>query len=350
MQRGNCEDGKPTPGMAEYYRRRVEGGVGLVIGEGCCIEHPSTFVEARFPRLNRSTLEGWVRCVDAVHGAGGRMLIQISHLGAMRSDSENLPKLEAAALSASGLIKAGKPNGRAATHQELTEISDAFAEAAQLARIAGADGVELHGCHGFFIDEFLWAQTNLRQDEYGGDDLQSRARYPAEIVSAIRRAVGPEFIISFRFSQWKEPDYHARIAETPEELQGFLKVMRSAGVDIFHPSTRRFTTPEWPQSNLGLAGWTKALIDAPVIAVGSVGLTQDVMESLVGTAEAQFDGEVSLRELMRRFGNNEFDLIAVGRSLISDADWVRKVRERRYGDIVVFSKRFLGDLLEVTRD
>jgi 2,4-dienoyl-CoA reductase-like NADH-dependent reductase (Old Yellow Enzyme family) len=346
MQRGNCEEGKPPPRMAEYYRRRVEGGVGLIIGEGCCVEHPSSFCEPRFPRLNRATLGGWARCVDAVHEAGGRMLIQISHLGAMRSDSPNLPTLAGPALSPSGLFKAGKTNGRAATRQELADILDAFADAAHLAQVAGADGIELHGCHGFFIDEFLWAETNLRDDEYGGGDLQSRSRYPAEIVTAIRRAVRPGFLISFRFSQWKEPDYGARIAATPEQLQGFLSVMRAAGVDVFHPSTRRFTTPEFPGSDLGLAGWTKALTDAPVIAVGSVGLTQDVMESLVGNAEARFAGEASVRELARRFDNNEFDLIAVGRSLISDPDWVRKIREGRYGDIVVFSKADLRDSLE----
>ncbi|MGE0115067.1 MAG: 12-oxophytodienoate reductase [Steroidobacteraceae bacterium] len=350
MQRGNCENGQPPPQMAEYYRRRVEGGVGLVIGEGCTIDHYSSFVEPRFPRLNQSTLGGWARCVDAVHGAGGKMLIQISHPGAMRSDSQSLGKLLVPALSPSGLFKAGKSNGLAATREQLAEIGEAFVEAARVAQLAGADGIELHGCHGFFIDEFLWAETNLRQDEYGGNDLPSRARFPAEIVTAIRAALGPQFIISFRFSQWKEPDYEAKIADTPAELQAFLKVMRSAGVDIFHPSTRRFYTPEWPDSNLGLAGWTKALTDAPVIAVGSVGLTVDVMESLVGTAEAKFAGEPSLRELMRRFTNNEFDLIAVGRSLISDPDWVRKIKNHQFDDIRLFSKKDLGELLEVVRD
>jgi len=350
MQRGNCLDGKPTPQMADYYRRRVEGGVGLVIGEGCCVEHPSSFCESRFPRLNHSTWKGWAQCVDAVHGAGGKMLIQISHLGAMRSDSPRMPSLAGPALSPSGLCKMGKINGRAATYSELMEIREAFVEAAVLAERAGADGVELHGCHGFLLDEFLWAETNLREDEYGGADLKSRCRYPAEIVSAIRRAVRSDFVISFRFSQWKEPDYRARIAVSPEDLRGFLSVMRAAGVDVFHASTRRFYEPEFPGSNLSLAGWTRALTDAPVIAVGSVGLTVDVMESLVGNEEPQFAGEASLRELMRRFDNNEFELIAVGRSLISDAEWVRKIQDRRYDDILVFRKENLGELLEVTGD
>jgi 2,4-dienoyl-CoA reductase-like NADH-dependent reductase (Old Yellow Enzyme family) len=350
MQRGHCEEGAPTREMIEYYRRRAAGGVGLIVGEGCCVEHPSSFCEARFPRLNLRTCDGWGRCIEAVHSEGGKMLIQISHLGAMRANSPNIPKLAGPALSPSGLFSTDKVNGRAATEQELAEILETFVDSARLAKAAGADGIELHGCHGFLLDEFLWASTNKREDRYGGDTLQARCRYPAEIVSAIRREVGPHSAISFRFSQWKEPDYTARIAETPTELGAFLNAMQVAGVDVFHPSTRRFTTPEFPGSPLGLAGWTKSLVQAPVIAVGSVGLTEDVMESLVGNAEAKFGGVASLRELATRFANGEFDLIAIGRSLISDAEWVRKVRDHRFDDIRVFSKRDLGELLEVSRD
>jgi 2,4-dienoyl-CoA reductase-like NADH-dependent reductase (Old Yellow Enzyme family) len=348
MQRGNCEEGAPTREMIEYYRRRAAGGVGLIIGEGCCVEHPSSFCEARFPRLNPRTYEGWRRCIEAVHSEGGRMLIQLSHLGAMRANSPNIPKLAGPALSPSGFFSADKDNGRAATEQDLGEILEAFVDAARLAKAAGADGIELHGCHGFLLDEFLWASTNKRVDRYGGETLQARCRYPAEIVSAIRREVGRDFSISFRFSQWKEPDYTARIADTPTELGAFLNAMRVAGVDGFHASTRRFTTPEFPGSTLGLAGWTKLLVRAPVIAVGSVGLTEDVMESLVGNTEAKFAGASSLREVTTRFANGEFDLIAIGRSLISDADWVRKVREHRFNDIRIFSKKDLGELLEVS--
>jgi 2,4-dienoyl-CoA reductase-like NADH-dependent reductase (Old Yellow Enzyme family) len=348
MQRGNCEEGAPTREMIEYYRRRAAGGVGLIIGEGCCVEHPSSFCEARFPRLNPRTYEGWRRCIEAVHSEGGRMLIQLSHLGAMRANSPNIPKLAGPALSPSGFFSADKDNGRAATEQDLGEILEAFVDAARLAKAAGADGIELHGCHGFLLDEFLWASTNKRVDRYGGETLQARCRYPAEIVSAIRREVGRDFSISFRFSQWKEPDYTARIADTPTELGAFLNAMRVAGVDVFHASTRRFTTPEFPGSTLGLAGWTKLLVRAPVIAVGSVGLTEDVMESLVGNTEAKFAGASSLREVTTRFANGEFDLIAIGRSLISDADWVRKVREHRFNDIRIFSKKDLGELLEVS--
>jgi 2,4-dienoyl-CoA reductase-like NADH-dependent reductase (Old Yellow Enzyme family) len=204
--------------------------------------------------------------------------------------------------------------------------------------------VEVHACHGYLLDQFLWAETNRRSDGFGGDDIRARVRFPAEIVTAIRQALGKEFPISFRFSQWKEVNYKARIAPTPEDLRRMLTVLRAAGVDVFHASARYFWVPEWPDSDLGLAGWTKSMTDAPVIGVGSVGLDTDVMDNFFGK-EAKSTGEGGLQELLRRFNNHEFDLISVGRSLISDAEWVNKVRDGRLSQISMFTKKdVIGDL------
>jgi 2,4-dienoyl-CoA reductase-like NADH-dependent reductase (Old Yellow Enzyme family) len=105
-----------------------------------------------------------------------------------------------------------------------------------------------------------------------------------------------------------------------------------------HVSTRRFWEPEWTGSDLGLAGWAKRLTDACVIAVGSVGLDIDVMESLFGR-DAKSTGRSGLQELARRFSNGEFDLVSVGRGQIGDPDWVQKVREGRIWEIRPFTKR-----------
>jgi 2,4-dienoyl-CoA reductase-like NADH-dependent reductase (Old Yellow Enzyme family) len=94
----------------------------------------------------------------------------------------------------------------------------------------------------------------------------------------------------------------------------------------------------------GIAGWTKSLTDAPVIAVGSVGLDVDVMENFFGK-EAQSTGEAGLGELLRRFNNSEFDLVAVGRGHIGDPDWVKKFAQGQHSDIRLFTKKdLLGDL------
>ena len=112
-------------------------------------------------------------------------------------------------------------------------------------------------------------------------------------------------------------------------------MLRAAGADIFHVSTRRFWTPEWAGSDLGLAGWAKSFTGAPVIAVGSVGLDIDVMASLDGQ-EGNPTGASRIAELVRRFQRGDFDLVSVGRSQIGDPKWVAKVADHRIPDIRPF--------------
>ena len=153
----------------------------------------------------------------------------------------------------------------------------------------------------------------------------------------MREATGPDFTISVRISQWKELDYEAKIAATPGELGQLVSILRSAGADLFHVSTRRFWTPEWEGSDLGLAGWVKSFADAPVIAVGSVGLDVDVMATLEGE-EARPTGNSRIEDLVRRFRRGDFDLVSVGRSQIGDPDWVAKVSDDRIGEIRPFRR------------
>jgi len=344
MQRQWCEDGRPLPRLGEFYRACVEGGVGLVISESCAVDHASATQVPIFTRLTERTADAWAACAGQVKAAGGLMLMQLWHEGAIRQEGGEGPEALHPTLSPSGLAHAKKPNGRAATLEELSDIKDAFVRSARLAKQIGVDGVEVHAAHGYLLDQFLWAETNRRTDGYGGDDIRDRVRFPAEIVAAIRQAVGPDFVIGLRFSQWKEVNYDTRVAETPQELATMLSVLRAAGVDVFHASARRFWIPEWPGSDLGVAGWTKSLTDAPVIAVGSVGLDVDVMENFFGK-EATPTGEPGFRELLRRFDNGEFDLISVGRGHIGDQGWVNKVRGSRLSDIRHFTRKdVLGDL------
>ncbi len=341
MQRGWCRNGAPTEQMADYYRRRAEGGVSLIITEAVAVDHPAATQAPSYGRMIPSALGAWGRCVRAVKQAGGNFFIQLWHEGAIRKEGGSGPYSRVMTVSPSGLVKAGKPSGRAATPEDLEAIKDAFVRGAIDARSLGADGVEIHACHGYLLDQFLWADTNRREDGYGGESILARVRFPAEVVAAVRRAVGADFLISFRLSQWKEIDFKAKIVQTPEEFGLMLSALLAAGVDLFHVSTRRFFVPEWPHSDLSLAGWARKLSGAPVITVGSVGLELDVMESFAGR-EAEPKIEQGLRKLVRRFSNGEFDLIAVGRSNISDPDWVRKVRAGAYGDIRLFKKEHLG--------
>jgi 2,4-dienoyl-CoA reductase-like NADH-dependent reductase (Old Yellow Enzyme family) len=277
--------------------------------------------------------------VDAVHAERGRILLQLWHEGGLRNPADGHT------VSPSGLAAPGRDGGRAATWHDLEEIRNAFVRSARIAKSVGADGVEIHACHGYLLDQFLWPATNWRDDGYGGERIEDRARFPVEIVRAVRSECGDDFIVSFRFSQWKEHDFTARIAQAPDELGTLVAMLREAGATCLHASTRRFWEPEWAGSELGLAGWTKRLSGLPTIAVGSVGLDRDVMASFQEEGEAQLRVDMSIDSLGRMMSRGDFDLVAVGRSLISDPDWVQKVKAGDYDAIRAFRKDDISSLV-----
>ncbi len=159
----------------------------------------------------------------------------------------------------------------------IEEIIQAFATAALTAKKLGFDGIEIHGAHGYLIDQFFWEKTNQRQDKYSGN-MKARSQFAVEIIKACRNAVGPDFPIIFRYSQWKMGSYQAKLTTTPEELATFLAPLVEAGVDIFHCSTRRYWEPEFSGSKLNLAGWIKKITGKPTITVGSVGLDNNFID------------------------------------------------------------------------
>lgn len=108
------------------------------------------------------------------------------------------------------------------TDADIADTIEAFAKAAATAEELGFDAVELHGAHGYLIDQFSWDQSNQRDDIYGGD-MVSRTRFDVEIIKAIRSRVRPDFAVIHRFSQWKQQDYGARLSRSPEELAAFFE-------------------------------------------------------------------------------------------------------------------------------
>jgi len=347
MQREWCVEGAPTPRLSEYYRRRAAGGTALIISEACAIDHPSSTQSTMFAWLTERSRDAWARCVRAVRGEGAEFFMQLWHEGAIREVGGDGPLAEHPTLSPSGLITAEHANGRALSPDELDELVAAYVRSARLAREIGASGVEVHACHGYLLDQFLWRETNRRTDGHGGDDIRDRLRFPVRVIAAIREAIGPELALSVRFSQWKEADYHARIADSPDELRVVVEAFESAGADLLHVSTRRFWTPEWPEldPDLGLAGWVKRFASVPVAAVGSLGLATDVMTSLDG-GPARQTGRPSFQELLRRFDRGDFDLMTVGRAQIADPDWVAKVRRDAIEELRTYDEREAARELE----
>ena len=344
MTRECAPDGIPTTAMAEYYRRRAAGGVGLVITEGSPPNAVGSF-GARVPRFyGEDALQAWTGVVDAVHAERAAIMVQLWHVGAFTPSQIGMadslpPSLQR--LSPSGLASPGRPYGRAMTEAEIAQTIADFAHAAAAARRLGFDGVELHGAHGYLPDQFLWSETNHRTDRYGGS-LLHRLRFATELVRACKAATGDGFVLSYRLSQWKQIDYDARIAREPSELATVVGALADAGVDIFHCSTRRYWEAAYAGDPRTLAAWMHDLSGRPVIAVGSVTLANDLKSAGGRTYAAADPGQiVHLEQAMQR---GDFELIAVGRALLANPDWPRLVAEGRLDALRPFEKRWLDEL------
>jgi 2,4-dienoyl-CoA reductase-like NADH-dependent reductase (Old Yellow Enzyme family) len=333
MTRSFSPGGVPGEDVLSYYARRAAAGVGLIVTEGTYVGHASAGISDRIPRFHgEEQLAGWAKVAEAVHAAGGTIVPQLWHVGMVREQGQ-APFPDAPAVGPSGLrVGEEEATGRAMTRQDVDDVIGAFADAAAAAERIGFDGVELHGAHGYLLDQFLWAATNRRTDAYGGDPV-ARTRFAAEIVEAVRERVSPEFPVIFRYSQWKGGAYDARLTETPEELEAILTPLAAAGVDAFHASTRRYWLPEFDGSDPNLAGWSKKLTGRPAITVGSVGLDGDFIGSL-------FNGEGAtvrnIDELLDRLERDEFDLVAVGRALLQDPEWAAKVLAGRFDELAPY--------------
>jgi 2,4-dienoyl-CoA reductase-like NADH-dependent reductase (Old Yellow Enzyme family) len=340
MTRMFSPGGIPGEDVRSYYARRAAAGVGLIVTEGTYVGHDSAGQSDRVPRFHgEEQLAGWAKVAEDVHAAGGTIVPQLWHIGMVRKQGEP-PFADAPAVGPSGLVTAGaEQTGKAMTQQDVDDVVNAFAEAAAAAERIGFDGVELHGAHGYLLDQFLWEGTNRRSDAYGGDPV-ARAQFAAEIVAAVRAAVSPDFPVLFRYSQWKQQDYTARLAETPQELEAILAPLAAAGVDAFHASTRRYWLPEFDGSDLNLAGWTKKLTGKPVITVGSVGLDGDFIKGFQGEG-APVKG---IDDLLDRMEAEEFDMVAVGRALLQDPEWAAKVLAGRFSDLKPYDAAALRSL------
>ncbi len=333
MGRAHAAAGRPHADYGGYFRRRVEGGVGLAITGATAVAHDLADYDGTGPLFHGADpLDGWRAVLDEVHAAGGKLMPQLWHTGMARRTEAfgNGPAMGPSGYAIADLDAGRGPSGQAMSEADMAAVVTAFADSAEAAQAQGFDGVEIHAGHGFLLDQFLWPATNRRTDDHGGSP-ENRARFPARVVAACRAAVGPYFPILVRISQFKIDAYEARIAETPEELGELLRPLVDAGADILHCSQREAWEPAFAGDDRNLAALAKALTGAPTIAVGSIGLAGLFTEEEAATPGAGLPG-VSLDrldEVAARLARGEFDLLAVGRSLLADPAWVDKVRGGR---------------------
>lgn len=240
-------DGVPGPVMVDYYAQRAEAG--LIVAEGTW---PSAVGQAycRQPGIaNDEQVAGWKRVTDAVHARGGLIVLQIMHGGRIGSrwiKAEGVETVAPSALQAAGEIvtdAAGlQPHDvpRALTTEEVRAAVQEHAKAAERAREAGFDGVELHGTSGYLPMSFLSSGTNLRTDEYGGNAAH-RARFAFECLREMAAAIGPGRVgLRLRpgntYNDISDEDSAATHAEMMRQAAplnlAYLHVMRAPGPEI----------------------------------------------------------------------------------------------------------------------
>lgn len=294
------EAGEVTGRLVEHYARRA-GSLGLII-----VEHAYTVPEGR---INANQLgiyddrlvAGLSRIAEAVHRAGGLVAIQITHAGAAAPAA----LIGQAPVAPSAVPHpAGGDQPRELTREELSRLVEAFAQAARRAKAAGFDAVEVHGAHGFLLNQFFSPLTNRRADEYGGDRA-GRLRFPLAVVRAVRRAVGAEYPVFYRLGA----DDRLLGGLTVEDAVWAAPFLTVAGIDLLDVSGGFCGSRPEGLSGQGyfayLSEAVKRAAPVPVLVTG-------------GVTEPQ-----AAEELLRQ---GRTDLVGVGRALLRDPDWAVKAQ------------------------
>ena len=337
MTRSQSPGGIPTNDVVEYYKRRAKAEVVLIITEGVEVSHKASSAYPNVPRLDSDKArDGWKKVVNGIKENNGHVVAQLWHCGGFRKLGMS-PNPEVPGHTASGLIRPGKRVAHAMTTIDIEETVSAYAGDAKICEEIGFDGVEIHGAHGYLIDNFLWDGTNDRDDSFGGS-IETRSNLATSIIKAIRSNVSDKFIVGLRFSQWKQQDYTARLATNPDDLFKVLSGPCNAGLDYLHSSMRRFWESEFEGSDENLAYWTKKLTNIPTISVGSVGLDGDFTDMMAPAKTASID------KALQDINEHKYDMVAVGRAILSDHEWVIKMKEGRLKDINPYTKESLLEM------
>lgn len=305
-------EGQVTDATIAYFRARAAGGVGMVTTEMASPERVGRHRAREIGIYDDRFLPGLTRLVKELHACGARAAIQLGHAGGhTREDICGEPPIAPSAIPHYVFDVTGKTIiPIAMTKERIAQCVGAFVAAARRARAAGFDCVEVHAANGYLLSQFLCPEENRRHDEYGGP-LVNRARISMEILKGIKSEM-PDFPVIFRLSA---DDLFPNGLQFPEAIE-VAKWAATGGADAIHvtaghyrslPSEQIKSPPmACPEGTfLGYAARIKAEVGVPVIAVGRLGNPALAM-AVVDSGKADF--------------------VALGRSLIADAEWVAKVQ------------------------
>jgi len=293
------DSGAVTDAHVKHYVRRAEAGVGMVIVEHAYVQRAGRIGKRQLGIHDDALVPGLRRLAEAVKACGTVVGVQITHGGgrATRATAGTQP-----VAPSDGVVPGGSEPARALTGTEIEAVVDAFVAATRRALAAGFDFVDIHGAHGFLLSEFLSPLTNRRSDEYGGD-LTGRLRLPLQIVEAVRQVVDDDHLLLYRLGA---NDYMPG-GLTESEGRQAARALVAAGVDLLDISGGLigYEPPGWDKTSQGyfvpMAAAIRAEVDVPVVVAG-------------GITDPHFANQV--------VGAGQVDLVAIGRAMLADPDWV----------------------------
>jgi 2,4-dienoyl-CoA reductase-like NADH-dependent reductase (Old Yellow Enzyme family) len=306
------QHGRATRRMADYYRSFAEGGFGLIVTEGTYTDKAFSQGYLFQPGLtDAAQSDAWRAVVNGVHQAGGRIIAQLMHAGALsqgnpyRSHTAGPSAIRPKGAQLAFYRGSGAyPVPAAMTEAEIAEAVEGFAGAALLAKDAGFDGVEVHGANGYLLDQFLTEGVNLRQDAYGGD-IAGRMRLTVEVVRAVRSAVGGQFVVGFRISQGKVNDFPHKWSGGEDDAAVIFGTLGRLPLDYLHTTEFEAWRPAFGATSASLAALAKRYAQLPVLANGSLHDPKRAVELLA---------------------NGEADFVSLGRGALTHADWPARLR------------------------
>lgn len=306
------DEGFITQGLIDYHVARAKGGVALNITEFSSV-HPTT-KEAHLPgAYDDKFLPGLSKLANAVHEVGGKICLQIWHAGRQTSS-----KITGQAIIAPSAIPhvVFQEMPLEMTKDQIQEIVEAYGDAALRGKKAGFDAVELHGAHGYLLNQFMSAYSNKRTDEYGGS-IENRTRFAVEVIKNIKAKVGKEFPLSYRISA----NEHVPEGLTIDDTMIAAQILEEAGIDVIHVSNGLFQCLQHTIAPIDVpVGFNvlngasiKSVVKIPVITVGRI------------------NDPIVADQLLKE---GKCDFVALGRATLADPEFVNKAREGKYDDII----------------
>jgi len=305
-------DGSISDATIEHYRRRAAGGPAMVIVEACSVS-PEGVVSAHQARIYEDRfIDGLARIATAIKEEGSLPAVQIHHGGRQTS----IKVIKRKPLAPSPLpCPAIRGDVEPLSIDGIQQLVKKFGQAAERAYQAGFELIEIHGAHGYLVNQFLSQFSNIREDEYGWNTA-GRTRFAREIVEEVRRRLGHEFPISFKISA---EEYVPSGLTTKESIE-ILKILATAGIDIVQVSAGNDVTPEWICQPMFMekaclvnsAEQVKKALDIPVMAVGRIN-------------DPYIANQIITQE--------KADLVCIGRGLLADPEMPKKAQEGRLDEI-----------------